>query len=204
MNLVSPLERQPSSRTDFRPSEECLGLSASLGIRPRVCVPLFRHVLCASTPRRHRCRRSACRCQATDLFRPRGFSPPRRFTPHTGLGFVAPRNRMEFAAFLDFAPVDRPTEADRLAVDGPRPRSAFHTLQRIPLAGSGTASLRPLPSCCSVACRPSRAPKCSTRPSARQQDVADRCLSRCRSSSSALVVIVRALTLIGLFNCRSD
>ena len=37
MNLVSPLERQPSSRSDFRPSEECLGLSASLGIRLRVC-----------------------------------------------------------------------------------------------------------------------------------------------------------------------
>jgi hypothetical protein len=203
MNLVSPLERQPSSRSDFRPSEECLGLSASLGIRLRVCPPV-RHVLCASTPRRHRCRRSACRCQATDLFRPRGFSPPRRFAPHTGLGSIAPRNRMEFVAFLDSAPLNHPAEADRLVVDGPRPRNVFHTPQRIPLASSRTASLRPLPSCRSVACRPFQAPKCSTRPSARQQDVADRCLPRCRSSSSAPVVIVRALTLIGLFNCRSD
>jgi hypothetical protein len=122
---------------------------------------------CASTPRRHCCPRSALRCKAMDTFRPGSFSLLRRFTPHTGLGSIAPRNRMEFAAFPSFAPTycqPKPTTDGRQSLF---PARAVHTLRRIPLACSRTASLRPLPSCCSVASRPLRTPKCSTRPSLR-------------------------------------
>jgi len=46
-------------------------------------------------------------------------------------------------------------------------RNAVHTLRRIPLASSRAASLRSLPSCCSVVSRPFRVPKRSTRPTLR-------------------------------------
>jgi len=105
MNLVSPLERQPSHRI-FIELRRSLCLSASLGIRPRVC-PASDMSCFASTPRRHCCPRSAEYLPAFDTFRPRGFSPPRRFTPLTGLGFVAPRSRMGFVAFLESAPTQR-------------------------------------------------------------------------------------------------
>lgn len=39
-----------------------------------------------------------------DAFRPCGFSPLRRFTPHTSLGSIAPRNRTGFAAFPNELP----------------------------------------------------------------------------------------------------
>jgi len=62
-----------------------------------------------------------------------------------------------------------PTEVDDRWETVTLSRNAVHTLQRIPLAGSRTASLRPLPSCCSVASRPFPAPKCPARSLARQQ-----------------------------------
>jgi hypothetical protein len=45
-------------------------------------MPLRRHLLCASTPGSKL--PSARRCNLSSSFRPRGFSPPRRFPPHTG------------------------------------------------------------------------------------------------------------------------
>jgi len=39
-----------------------------------------------------------------DAFRPCGFSPLRRFTPHASLGSIAPRNRTGFAAFPNELP----------------------------------------------------------------------------------------------------
>ena len=82
-------------------------------------------------------------------FRPRGFAPPRRFTPHQGCGFVAPRCRSEVRRVSGR---ERPTiassrssvhrgTAERL------PRDAVRTLRRVPLVSSRVASLRPLPSC---------------------------------------------------------
>jgi len=72
----------------------------------------------------------------------------------SGLESIAPRNRKEFAAFPGFDPTfcqPKPTSDGRRS---PFPARAVHTLRRIPLASSRTASLRPLPSCCSVASRP--------------------------------------------------
>jgi len=52
----------------------------------------------ASTPSPHCCVPSAGRNQATRVFRPRGFSPPRRFAPQSTHQFVAPGYRQGFAA----------------------------------------------------------------------------------------------------------
>jgi len=71
--------------------------------------------------------------------RPRGFSPPRRFEPTRSSGFVAPQYRTGFAVFRT-----RPTRTE-VQPDRDAPHSAIHTLRRVPLAGSRTASLRPLP-----------------------------------------------------------
>jgi hypothetical protein len=46
------------------------------------------------------------RCKAPDLFHPRGFSPPRWFTPHRSLGSIAPRNRKGFATFPSVPPAN--------------------------------------------------------------------------------------------------
>jgi len=105
----------------------------------------------------------------------------------SGLEFIAPRNRKEFAAFPGFASTfcqPKPTSDGRRS---PFPARAVHTLRRIPLAGSRTASLRPLPSCRSVASRPFRTPKCSTRPTLRANKRRHICLSRSRSRQSASV-----------------
>jgi len=95
------------------------------------CSP-FGYSCCASSPRRHCCHRSASRCQATNTFRPRGFSPPRRFTPHTGFGFIAPRNRMKFATFLGLAthnPQPKPTISGK---HPPFPAARFTPLEEFP------------------------------------------------------------------------
>jgi len=142
---------------------------------------------CASTPRRHCCLRSACRCQATDLFRPRGFAPPRRFTPHTGFGFIAPRNRMEFAAFPRFAPI---CGQPKLTTDGERspiPATRFTPLEEFPSPVAvphhcGHCPLAVLSLCDRFDCRSTRSDH-----SACQQSVADRNLSDCRSCQSAPV-----------------
>jgi hypothetical protein len=80
---------------------------------------------CASTPRRHCCHCSARRCQATDTFRPRGFSPPQRFTPRTSLGFIAPRNRIEFAAFPGCVPIIRRPKSTTDGRRSPFPATRF-------------------------------------------------------------------------------
>jgi hypothetical protein len=72
--------------------------------------------------------------------RPRGFSPPRRIEPSNSSGFVAPQYRTGFAVFRTHATRIRKPWPSRVV-----PNSAIHTLRRVPLAGSRTASLRPLP-----------------------------------------------------------
>ena len=67
--------------TSKRPLERWSHLAAGPPL-VRFAVPLRRHGPRASTPGSKL--PSARRCQAPDAFRPRGFSPPRRFAPHTG------------------------------------------------------------------------------------------------------------------------
>jgi len=76
--------------------------------------------------------RSACRCQATDMFRPRGFAPPRRLTPHTGLGFIAPRSQMEFAAFQSGHSPPSPTEVDSVDKRRSFPQRGSHPSKNSP------------------------------------------------------------------------
>jgi hypothetical protein len=61
------------------------------------CAPLP-SVPRTSTPEPHCCSPSARRCQATRMFHPRGFSPPRRLAPCAMCQFVAPGSRQGFAA----------------------------------------------------------------------------------------------------------
>jgi hypothetical protein len=76
-------------------------------------------------------------------FRPRGFSPPRRFAPRTDRGSIAPRTGHGVRHVSRFAAPDVQARLDL----APVPRDAVHTPRRIPLAGSRTASPRPLPPC---------------------------------------------------------
>jgi len=78
-----------------------------------------------------------------------------------------------------------PTEVDDRWETVTLSRNAVHTLRRIPLASSRTASLRPLPSCRSVASRPLRAPKHPTRPFCVPTGRRHMCVSHSRSRSSA-------------------
>jgi len=83
------------------------------------------------------------------LFRPRGLSPPRRFSPHRGCGFVAPRYRpWGSSRFRRFVPALAPSRSPehRRGVNH-HSRDAGSTLRRVPLVSSCTASLRPFPSC---------------------------------------------------------
>jgi len=75
-----------------------------------------------------------------DQVRPHGFSPPRRFRHTTVSGSIAPQNQTGSAAF--------PIRVTRIRRWWPLtylPQQRIHTLRRFPLAGSRTASLRPLP-----------------------------------------------------------
>jgi hypothetical protein len=83
-------------------------------------------------------------------FRPRGFSPPRRFAPRTDRGSIAPRTGHGVRHVSRFAAPDVQARLDL----APVPRDAVHTPRRIPLAGSRTASPRPLPPCRSARERP--------------------------------------------------
>jgi hypothetical protein len=90
-------------------------------------------------------------------FRPRGFSPPRRLTPAPASGVLQP-NRTRFAAFQHNLTPTRDPDTRCRSSGCPGPLSwptavrsqQRYTPRRIPLAGSGTASLRPLPSCRSI------------------------------------------------------
>jgi hypothetical protein len=133
-------------RMDCRLSEDCLGLSASHGIRLRVCpsfdtscvrplpgdiaasvrpaLPSDRYVpspwfLTTSTAY------SAHRPQVCCTLKPNGVRCVSRLGSH--LQPAEAGDRGELSSFPD---------------------SAVHTLRRIPLADSRTASLRSLPSCC--------------------------------------------------------
>jgi len=95
-------------------------------------MPLFRHVLCASTPRRHCCHRSARRYQATDMFRPRGFAPPRRLTPRKGYGLIASRNQMEFVTFPSCAPIFHRPKSTTDGRRSPFPATRFTPFKEFP------------------------------------------------------------------------
>lgn len=81
--------------------------------------------------------------------RPRGLSPPRRFAPRSGRGFVAPRYRpwgcMRFGPGepgSDRSPRGRLEPEQRAAL----PACGVHTLRRFPLAGSrGRITATPCP-----------------------------------------------------------
>jgi hypothetical protein len=77
------------------------------------------------------------------VFRLRGFSPPGRFPPRDDRGFVAPHCQPQglprFPGFATVSPESGP------AVE-PSPRDTVHTLQRVSLISSRTASLQPFPS----------------------------------------------------------
>lgn len=110
------------------------GRSSSREIR----MPLRRHLLCASTPGSKL--PSARRCNLSSTFRPRGISPPRRFTPHTG-----PRA----CCIPQPARVRRVSEAAEPvpSEDGGGPPSLLpatrvHTLRRVSSSTAGAASLR--------------------------------------------------------------
>ena len=115
--------------------------SSSHGIRVS---PSHRYTSRASTPRS----RSSLRADVATRrlsFRPRGFAPPRRFSPRGSHGSVAPRNRSRVRCVSCLPPFH--SARRRCGRVGFNPRNAVHTLRRFPLASSRTASLRPLPSC---------------------------------------------------------
>lgn len=123
-----------------RPLERWSHLSAGPPLM-RFASPLHRHVLCASTPGSKL--PSSRRCQASSMFRPRGFSPPRRFTPHTGSRVCcaplpvwgSPRFGQPGAG-----PVRRRW---RTSLRPPRD-AGFTPYEEFPSSTAGTASLRPV------------------------------------------------------------
>jgi hypothetical protein len=110
----------------------------------------------ASTPGRCCHLPSVCRLHPMHImFRPRGFSPPRRFPPLWGSGHLAARcgqGSLRFTTTLSLACfVTRESRSSTNEQPLPFPAYAVHSLRSIPLADSRSASLRPLPSC---RCRP--------------------------------------------------
>jgi hypothetical protein len=88
------------------------------------------------------------------MFRPRGFSPPRRLTPHTGLGSIAPRNRMKFATLPGFSPDNdqpKPICTGRIP---PIPAARFTPSEEFPSSIAVPHHCGLCLSCCSVASRP--------------------------------------------------
>jgi len=81
-------------------------------------------------------------------FRPRGFSPPRRFPPlDDWRACCIPQPVLRFAAF-PVAPTWSARSEDRARSAGVAfPATRTHTLRRTPLVHSRTASPRPLPPC---------------------------------------------------------
>lgn len=133
------LLQSPHAEPDRSPGPSSLGI--------RLLSPLHRHHAPASTPG---CAEAPLRPIVATRpvpFRPRGFSPPRRLAPLARSWVCcAPLPVLGFDAF----------QTARSAVHLPKQvtwtQAAFlasrvHTPRRIPLAGSRTASPRPLPSC---------------------------------------------------------
>jgi len=83
--------------------------------------------------------------QADCTFRPCGFSPLRRFTPQEGRELIASHNQSEVRYVSSTRhPLIRPEPCRWTFRE--IPRSAFHTLRRIPLDCSRSVSPQPLPS----------------------------------------------------------
>jgi hypothetical protein len=111
--------------------------------------PCRRCTSLASTPGSRSFRRTgAARCRFS--FRPRGFAPPRRFSPRVSCGSVAPRNRSRVHRVSCLPAGGRPKAA---TMQGSVPAVRFAPSEEFPSSAAGNASLRPLPSC---RCRPAR------------------------------------------------
>ena len=130
-----------SYRALARALEPPLVGSSSRGIR---VLPFRWHTSRASTPRSRGSLRTDV-AKRRFAFRPRGFAPPRRFTPRESYGSVAPRNQPGVRR-VSCLPPPRDVRR-RCSSTGCSPRDAVHTLRRLPLASSRTTSLWPLPSC---------------------------------------------------------
>merc|ERR1711970_472201 len=106
-------------------------------------MPCLRPIREPSSPRRRFQRPSASTCNSANTFRPRGFSPPRRFAPVPGSHILQHDTEQGSLCFSAEPPVSqgRNLVNRRLA----HPHSAVHTPRRIPLASSRTVSPRPLP-----------------------------------------------------------
>jgi len=188
--LGSPLERLPLHRMDCRLSEDRLGLSASHGIRPRVC-PSF-DISCVRTLPGD-IAASARPALPSDRYVP----SPRFLTTSTVYSAHRPQvcctlkpNGVRCVSRLGSHM--QPAEAGDRGELSSFPDSAVHTLRRIPLADSRTASLRPLPSCCSCRCLDRCCTEMPPRPWLRANMAACRlCLPRCRNRASALAATVR-------------
>jgi hypothetical protein len=120
----------------------------------RFAFPLLRHSQCASTPGSKL--PSAARCQARRSFRPRGFSPPRRFAPHAG-------SRACCIPLPDRgSPRFQPTQT-RAGPEGrrwttvPSPRRGSHPSKSFPRRQPLPHHCGPLPSCRYWTTRQSRA-----------------------------------------------
>jgi hypothetical protein len=85
-------------------------------------------------------------------FRPRGFSPPRRFPPRSGCGFVAPRYRSGVRR-VSRRRLPEPPERDT-GEPTPFPATRAHTLRRVPPVDSRTTSPRSLAFTVAVALLP--------------------------------------------------
>jgi hypothetical protein len=115
-----------SFRALARALEPPLVGSSSRGIRVS---PSHRHTSHTSTPRsRSPFRSDTAKCQLT--FRPRGFAPPRRFTPRESHGSVAPRNRSKVRR-VSCVPPARATRR-RLDRTGTFPATRFTPFEDFP------------------------------------------------------------------------
>jgi len=146
VDLAAPSERLPSHRADE------IG-SPLIGF-VLVGAPLPTYRLCVHSPTTLPPPFGRARVKWHGAFRPRGFSPPRRFTPRSrpwvccapkpdGIRCVSRRTPQRWLG-LSRRPLV--VSSRRLLVDHRFPQRVY-TPRRIPLASSRTASPRPLPSC---------------------------------------------------------
>jgi hypothetical protein len=142
----------PSSRS-FR------GRSSSPVTSDRELLPLLGFVRSSAPSSTYRLRVHSTEDESSDrsdgatrriLFRPRGFSPPRRLSPRSGCGLVASRYRpwgcLRFASRVPVRPSPRGRPGSGGRFDAPR-MQRLTPFGGFPSPGSRAASLRPLPSC---------------------------------------------------------
>jgi hypothetical protein len=86
---------------------------------------------------------SVRRCDPSNVFRPRGFAPPRRLAPRRLCGFVAPRCRP--VGFVVFPGAARSPLGVRCVRSVPH--DAVTPFEEFPSSAAVSASLHPLPSC---------------------------------------------------------